>query len=66
MPDYTFCKNTSCQKLQQCKRFMIRESFNPVEIDFWQICNDKNNYYLQIKMDKFEENIELIPEEGDT
>ena len=67
MPDYTFCKNSSCSQLQQCKRYMIRESYNPVEIDFWQICNNKNNYFLKIQMDKIEKDIELIPEkESDT
>jgi hypothetical protein len=60
--DYSFCKNSKCKYSNECKRFMIRESSNPVEINFSHICNQKNDYLLRIKMDS----TELVVKEEDT
>jgi len=55
MANYTLCTYEKCPKSNICKRFLIRESDNPVEIDFRNLCNDKNNYHLKIKMEQQEQ-----------
>ena len=56
MANYTFCTFDKCPESSICKRVQIRESNNPVEIDFRHLCNDKNNYFLKIKMEQTEQN----------
>ena len=55
MANYTFCTHSKCPKSNICKRFLIRESDNPIEIDFRNLCNDKNNYFMRIKMEQQEQ-----------
>jgi hypothetical protein len=61
MPNYSLCDYTDCPKSKECKRYMLREVENPVVLRFYNICNEKNEYFYQIKMDKQE----LVVKDGE-
>jgi len=63
LADQCLCDYSECEKSKECKRFMIRESTNPVYLKFYNICKEKNHWQYFIKMDTTEI---IIKEESDT
>lgn len=62
MADFGLCNYEKCEKSSMCKRFLHKDSTNPIYFRFENICRENNGYkwLMEIKQEI------IVKEEGDT